>query len=178
LINLQKQPAPNKGLKKEDVSGSETVFEKMKNKTPWVFGNSLRKPKINFPDIKLPKLEMPIPGKSLAIILVFASLYLLQTGIIYLIYTEPPALGADSNGNAVFLYQSINDSFIIEGIVASILMFLCSFGFIFLYQASKHVYNKKIAIQYLVVGIILILIAFATLQAFIQYKLGEKLFNV
>ncbi|GAH44950.1 unnamed protein product, partial [marine sediment metagenome] len=75
-------------------------------------------------------------------------------------------------------YPNINESFIIEGIVASIFIFLCSIGFILLYQASKHVYNRDIAIRYLVLGIILILAAFGTLQAMITIKLGEKLFNV
>ena len=47
-----------------------------------------------------------------------------------------------------------------------------------LYQASKYVYNKAIAIRILVVGIILILAAFGALQAMITIKLGQTLFNV
>ena len=81
-------------------------------------------------------------------------------------------------GDPLFLYPDINDSFIIEGIVASIFIFLCSLGFIFLYLASQYVYNKNIAIRYLIVGILLILIAFTTLQAMITIKLGQTLFNV
>ncbi len=78
----------------------------------------------------------------------------------------------------MFLYPDINESFIIEGIVASIFIFLCSLGFIFLYQASQYVYNKNTAIRYLVVGILLVVIAFATLQAMITRKLGQTLFNI
>ena len=94
--------------RKEDVSGSETVFERMKSKTPWVFGNSLRKPKIRFPDMALPRMDMPLPGKSIAVISIFIILFLLQTGIVYLIYTEPPALGGNSAGEPIFLYPSIH----------------------------------------------------------------------
>ena len=87
--------------------------------------------------------------------------------------------GTDSNGQAVFLYTGgIHDAFIIESIVASIFIFLCSLGFVFLYQASKHVYNKKIATRILAIGIILIFLSFIALQAMIRIKLGEKLFNV
>jgi divalent metal cation (Fe/Co/Zn/Cd) transporter len=78
----------------------------------------------------------------------------------------------------MFLYPDINESFIIEGIVASIFIFMCSIGFILLYQASKFVYNKSVAVRYLAVGILLIFASFITLQAMITIKLGQKLFNV
>ena len=176
---MQKERSTKTKLVKEEVIGSETVFEKIKDKTPWVFGKTLRKPKLVFPDIKRPRMDMPLPGKSIAAIVVYIALFLLQTGIVYLIIREPPALGSNpSTGDPMFLYPDINESFIIEGIVASIFIFLCSLGFIFLYLASQYVYNKNIALRYLIVGILLILIAFITLQAMITVKLGEKLFNV
>ena len=163
---------------KEEISGSETVLEKVREKTPWIFGKSLRKPKV-FPKIQRNKMDIPLPGRSIAVIAVYVILFLLQTGVVYLIYRHPPALGADpSTGDPLFLYPDINESFIIEGIVASIFIFLCSTGFIMLYQASKYVYNKAIAIRILVVGIILILAAFGALQAMITIKLGQSLFNV
>ncbi|MFX1494351.1 MAG: hypothetical protein ACFFBZ_08740 [Promethearchaeota archaeon] len=163
---------------KEEISGSETIFEKIKSKTPWIFGNSLRKPKIAYPQIKLPRMDMPLPGKSLVVIGIYVILFLLQMGIVYIIYREPVAIGADQQGNAVLLYPDLNDAFIIESIVASIFIFLCSIGFLFLYQASKYVYNKKTAIKILVIGMIFIITAFIALQAIITIKLGEKLFNV
>ncbi|NHJ23011.1 MAG: hypothetical protein EAX89_00445 [Candidatus Lokiarchaeota archaeon] len=164
---------------KEEVSGSETIFEKIKDKTPWIFGKTLKKPKILFPRMNRGKMDIPLPGKSIAVIAVYVVLFLLQTGIVYLIYRDPPALGADpTTGDPLFLYPDINESFIIEGIVASIFIFLCSAGFIMLYQASKYVYNKAIAIRILVVGIVLILAAFGALQAMTSIKLGERLFNI
>jgi len=176
---MEKKQTSSVNNKKQDVSGSETVLERFKSKTPWVFGNKLKKPKINFPDMTLPRMDLPIPGRSIAVIGIYVILFLLQTGIVYLIYTQPPALGTDSNGQAVFLYTGgIHDAFIIESIVASIFIFLCSLGFVFLYQASKHVYNKKIATRILAIGIILIFLSFIALQAMIRIKLGEKLFNV
>jgi len=176
---MQKERSTKTKLVKEEVIGSETVFEKIKDKTPWVFGKTLRKPKLLFPDIKRPRMGMPLPGKSIAAIVVYIALFLLQTGIVYLIIRNPPALGSDPTTNEPrFLYPDINESFIIEGIVSSIFIFLCSLGFIFLYQASQYVYNKNIALRYLIVGILLILIAFTTLQAMITIKLGQTLFNV
>ena len=165
--------------KKEDISGSETIIEKISKKTPWFLGKVIRKPKVQFPGVNRRKVGMPIPGKSIAVIAVYIALFLLQTGIVYLIFREPPALGSDPNtGQPLLLYPDINESFIIEGVVASIFIFLCSAGFVLLYQASKYVYNKSIANRFLWIGIILILAAFATLQAMTTIKLGERLFNV
>lgn len=176
---MEKKQTTQTSNKKQDVSGSETILERFKSKTPWIFGNKLRKPKIKFPDMILPRLDLPIPGRSIAVIGIYAFLFLLQTGFVYLIYTEPPALGTNPNtGEPMFLIEGIHDAFIIESIVASIFIFLCSLGFVFLYQASKHVYNKKIAARMLAIGIILILLAFTALQAMIRIKLGERLFNV
>lgn len=175
---MQEERRNKSKLTKEEIIGSETVFEKIRGKTPWIFGKKLRKPKILFPRLKTSKMDIPLPGKSIAVIAVYIILFFLQTGIVYLIFREVPALGSNPDGSPMFLYPDINESFIIEGIVASIFIFLCSIGFILLYQASKYVYNKSIAIRYLVVGIILILAAFGTLQAMITIKLGETLFNV
>jgi hypothetical protein len=176
---MEKKQTSQSKNKKQDVSGSETVLERFKSKTPWVFGSKLKKPKINFPDMTLPRMDLPVPGRSIAVIGIYAFLFLLQTGFVYLLYVKPPALGTDSSGQALFLYTGgIHDAFIIESIVASIFIFLCSLGFVFLYQASKHVYNKKIATRILAIGIILIFLSFLALQAMINIKLGNKLFNV
>ena len=164
---------------KDEVLGSETVFEKIKIKTPWVFGKAFRKPKILVPNLKKPRIGIPLPGKSMAVIGVYIILFLLQTGIVYLVFREVPAMGSNpSDGSPMFLYPDINESFIIEGLVASIFIFMCSIGFVLLYQASKFVYNKSVAVRYLAVGILLILASIITLQAMITIKLGEKLFNV
>ena len=162
----------------DEIIGSETVFEKIRGKTPWVFGKKIRKPKVVYPEIKLPRMDMPLPARSLVIIVVYVALFLLQTGIVYILYREPLAIGANQSGDPIILYPDIQDAFIIESIVASIFIFLCSLGFVMLYQASKYVYNKKIAIRILVIGIILIVATFFALQAMITIKLGQSLFNV
>ncbi|MFX0022910.1 MAG: hypothetical protein ACFE9S_11345 [Candidatus Hermodarchaeota archaeon] len=158
--------------KKEEIIGSETVIEKIKTSTPWIFGNSLRKPKINFPKMKLPRFSLPMPSRSLTIIAVLVVLFLLQMGVVYLIVREPSPLGATREGDPVFIYQDIHDSYIIESIVASILILFCSTGFIMLYQASKYVYNKKMAVWILVIGLLVIIITFILLQYIIGIKAG------
>jgi len=161
-----------KPIKKAEISGSITAVEEIKEQMPWIFGRALRKPKINFPQVERRRFSMPVPSKSLGLILIFIVLFVLQTGVVYLAYRNPPALGADQAGNALFLYPGVHDSFIIEGIVASILIFIASLGYIFLYQASKYVYNRKMALRILVFGLILVMIGFVALQSMIYNKLN------
>ncbi|MFX1327428.1 MAG: hypothetical protein ACFE91_04705 [Promethearchaeota archaeon] len=158
-------------LNKEEVIGSETIIEKIRSRTPWLFGRSLRKPKINFPRLKFPRISFPMPSRSLSVIAILAVLIVLQTGVVYFIVRDPPALGATSEGEPVFIFVDLHESYIIEGIVASILIFFCSIGFILLYQASKYVYNKKMAIWILLIGIIMIITTFFLLQSILNVKL-------
>ncbi len=172
---MQKQPrkkVKEVEYKKEEVLGSETILEKFKNKTPWILGNALRKPKMNFPKFRLPRLSLPMPSRALGLIIVFVALFVLQTGIAYLLVREPPALGATQQGDPIFIFNSINEAFIIESIVASILILLSSVGFIFLYQASKYVYNRKMAATILTIGVLTIIITFIALQYIIAVKTG------
>jgi hypothetical protein len=159
--------------KKGDIRGSITFGEKLREKNIWFFKDKLRKPKINFPKITRRRMSMPVPSKSVGLIIIFIVLFILQTGVVYLVYKTPPALGANSAGDAMFLYPSIHDSFIIEGIVASILIFLSSMGYIMLYQASKYVYNRKMAIRILAFGVVLIFISYVMLQYMIAVKTGN-----
>jgi hypothetical protein len=161
-----------KETNKEEVIGSETVFEKLRSRTPWIFGETLRKPKINFPKLKLPSISLPMPSRSLSIIGILIILFVLQTGVVYLIVREPISLGATEDGDPVFIYADIHESYVIEGIVASILILFCSIGFIMLYQASKYVYNKKMAISILIIGAFMIFITFLLLQYMIGVKAG------
>ena len=171
------QPLVKKTPKKEDINGSETVLEKIKSKTPWIFGNSIRKPKIHFPKLKIPRVSLPMPARTLSIIVILTILFVLQTGVVYLMVREPPALGSDSSGDPIFIYDNVHESFILEGIVASILIIFSSMGFVFLYQASKYVYNKKMAVWILTIGVLLILTCFVSLQNILRVKMKLPIFE-
>jgi len=161
----------NKSKSKAEVSGSETILEKLRGNTPWIFGDTFRKPKINFPRFSSRRgLDLPSPSKNLGLILIYIVLFVLQTGVLYIIYRSPPAVGATQEGNPIFLYPSVNDQFIIEGIIASIVIFLSSIGYLFLYQASKYVYDRNTAIKILAIGFILILMSFVILQLMLGTK--------
>ncbi|MFW9829652.1 MAG: hypothetical protein ACFFEY_18915 [Candidatus Thorarchaeota archaeon] len=159
-------------INKEEIIGSETIIEKLRTRTPWIFGENLRKPKINFPKIKLPRVSLPMPSRTLSIIVIIIVLFVLQTGVVYLLIREPIALGATEQGDPVFIYADLHESYVMEGIVASILILFCSVGFIMLYQASKYVYNKKMALWILIIGVLMIIITFILLQYMVGIKAG------
>ncbi|MFW9867148.1 MAG: hypothetical protein ACFFEN_13715, partial [Candidatus Thorarchaeota archaeon] len=121
---MQKQPNTKEKFEKEDIIGSETVFEKIKRKTPWILGSVLRKPKINLPKLKTPRITLPMPSRSLSVIAIFIVLFVLQTGIAYLLVRQPPAIGATQQGDPLFILTDLNEAFIIESIVSSILILL------------------------------------------------------
>jgi len=173
--NLRKQTISKPRRTKNEVSGSETVLEKIKRRTPWIFGNKLRKPKIIFPKLKFPKMSLPIPTRLLGLGIIFFMLFILQTGVVYLIVREPPVLGMNSEGVPIFVIpENIHDAFIIESIVASILLIFCSFGFIILFYASKYVYDKRFADWMMVIGITIILISFGLLQFMLYIKIPKR----
>ncbi|MFX1274777.1 MAG: hypothetical protein ACFFBP_10905 [Promethearchaeota archaeon] len=178
---MQERRPTQKNTAKEDIIGSETIFETLKRKTPWFLGNNIRKPKIKFPRIKRRRLVNRLVGmstRSIVLLAIFIILFALQTGMVYLIYREVPAIGQGGGDTALFLYPSPQEAFINESIVASILMIFNSVGYLFLYQASKHLYNRKIAIRYILIGILIILGSFVALQAMIRLKMGEELFGI
>ena len=173
-MSSKRRQIKNRSKKVEDYSiGSETIGEKLKGKTPWVFGNALHKPKIKFPKIKTRRFSIPMPSKTLAIMAIYIVLFILQMGVVYLLYKDVPALGANQDGSALFLYPSVHDAFIVESIVASILLFLNSSGYILLYQASKHLYDRKIALRILIIGFLFIIVTFVLLQYMIGVKTGN-----
>lgn len=156
---------------KKEISGSDTIVDILKEKTPWIFGNKIRKPKINFPKLTSGhRINLPTPSKAIGLILIYIILFIIQTGFLYIIYRNPPAMGGDDKGNPLFFYPGVHDQYIMEGIVASIIIFLASTGYIFLYQASKYVYDRSMALKILSLGFILIIIAFITLQVMLSMK--------
>jgi len=160
------------GITSSSASGSLTIKEKLSKKTPWVFGVFLRKPKVRFPKIKKKKISinLPTPSKNLAFIGIYICVFILQIGTIYLYYHDRPSLGADINGNPIWLWPDIHDAFIIESIVASILLLLSSLGFLILYQSIKYNFDRSFTWRLLIIGAVLILISFICLQYMIYQK--------
>ena len=151
---------------------SETLQEKFGTKVPWVLGNSVRIPRIKFPEFRESSVSLPAPGRNILLIVVYAALFWLSAGGIYIYIQDPIAMGANSQGDPMWLYPSTHDAFIIESIVAALLIFLGGLGFVLMYNSTKHAFNYKYAIKVLIVSIALVAISFGLLQYMIDQKGG------
>jgi hypothetical protein len=147
---------------------SETVQEKIRGKIPWVVPG-IRLPKISFPDLTNKNLDLPTPSTNILLVAIYVFLFYLLMGGVYLGIPDSSgryqiALGANSNGDPIWLYPSVNDAFIIESFVAAAIIFIGAFGFIALYQSTKHVYNTSYAQKLIAMGVFLAAFSFLILQ--------------
>ena len=152
---------------------SERLQDKFGPKLPWILPKSIRIPRIEFPVYREGKMALPSPGKSLALIAIYIFLFYLIAGGVYIYIQEPIAMGADANGEALWLYPSLHDAFIIESIVAAAIIFLAGSGFILLFNTTKHAFNYPYAMKIMVLGIVLSLLSFGLLQYMIDQKGGS-----
>lgn len=149
---------------------SENFQDKVADKMPWVFkGFGIRMPKIKFPSLRDKNLDIPTPSRNILLGVIYVFLFWLLMGGVYLIIPDSNgrlqiALGADSSGNPVWLYPSINDAFVIESIVAGVIIFIGAIGFIIIYQSTKHMYNTSYAQKLIAAGVVMAVFSFTILQ--------------
>ena len=151
---------------------SEKLQTKFGEKIPWVMGERIRIPRVKFPEAREGGLSLPTPGKSLILVLIYVFLFYLVLGGIYIGIRETVTVGGDAQGNAVFLYPTTNEAFIIESLVAGFLIYIAGLGFLLLYNATKHSFNYEYAIKIYIIGGLLVIAGFSMLQYMIGVKTG------
>ena len=151
---------------------SEKLQTKFGEKLPWVMGKHIRIPRVKFPEAREGGLSLPTPGKSLILMLIYVFLFYLVLGGIYLGIRDTVTVGGDAQGNAVFLYPTTNEAFIIESLVAGFLIYIAGLGFLLLYNATKHSFNYGYAIKIYIIGGLLVIAGFSMLQYMIGVKSG------
>lgn len=131
----------------------------------------LRLPKLRLTSLGTSTISLPSPPRMLFLMITYVALFWLMAGGIYILVRDPIAMGAQG-GQPLYFYPSLNESFIIEGFIAAIMLFAGGAGGVILYQASLNAMNKSYAIKLLVVGLALSMASFFTLQYIINIKLG------
>jgi hypothetical protein len=104
--------------------------------------------------------------------LTYVFLFYLVLGGIYIAIRDPITVGGDAQGNAMFLYPSTHEAFIIESLVAGFLIYIAGIGFLLLYNTTKHSFNYSYAIKIYILGGFLVLLGFSMLQYMIGVKSG------
>jgi len=105
------------------------------------------------------------------IIVIAVGLFLFGGGLYDLILKPLPAVYY--NGNFLFLYPQLSEQFISDSVVAISVYSLGVVGLIAIYQSTKYVYKPRQAYMMLMVGVILLVIAYIFLEEAIRIKLGH-----
>jgi hypothetical protein len=75
-------------------------------------------------------------------------------------------------GTFLFLYPSLSDQFISDSIISMTVYALGIIGLLAIYQSTKSLYKPRQAYMMLIVGIVLVLLAYIFLEASIKMKLS------
>jgi len=98
------------------------------------------------------------------------AVFLFGGGLYDLIMKPLPAVYY--GGRFLFLYPSLSEQFIGDSIVAIIIYALGIIGLLAVYQSTKYVYKPRQAYMMLIIGIVLVLLAYIFLEASIHFKLS------
>jgi len=99
-----------------------------------------------------------------AVLVVAASLFLLGGGIYDLL--EKPLLAIVAAGGRIVTYYpySINEQFLVESILVMVTLAIGVVGFLLTYQSTKYAYRSRQAYRLLLVGCVLIVIAYIFIE--------------
>jgi uncharacterized membrane protein YidH (DUF202 family) len=146
------------------------------------FPKFIRKPRIRFNPPRI-NPTVPIPNRlfmfAFSLILVGFSI---AGGAYDLVSTNlgKIAVGYDTSTDPptpIFFYKSLNDQFMLEGLIAFALIMMGFIGFMFIHQSTKHFYRPKYSYMLFAVGIVLILFAVFSLQSIVVHNKGVNLYS-
>jgi len=135
---------------------------------PWLPG--LQRPNFTFYRIRI-SIPTRVPP-SFIFGLIYLSILYIYSGGVYDIVEKPYARGSDQKGNPVLLYTNQDRQFLIEGIVAGVIMFVGAFGLYFMNQATTDPHNPDRATSYQLMGLIMVAFAFLILQSMFNCKIN------
>jgi hypothetical protein len=75
-------------------------------------------------------------------------------------------------GRFLFLYPQLSEQFIGDSIVAMTVYALGIIGLLSVYQSTKYVYKPRQAYMMMIIGVVLLLLAYIFLEASIQIKIS------
>lgn len=109
---------------------------------------------------------------SVIYISIFASVFYVFAGGVYDLVEQPFARGADSEGNPVLIWPDQDRQFLIEGVVAALVMFLGAGGLYLMFQGTTDPHNPSRATYFQAMGFVLLIVAFITIQSMFNTKTG------
>ena len=140
-------------------------------KLPWIV------PGIRRPNFRFYKLTFTIPREvpgRLFFIFIFLAIFYVYIGGVYDLVEKPLTIGSDANQNPLLIYPGGTDrQFLLEGVVAGILMFIGFGGLYLLDSAAKDPHDTQRAINFIVIGAFITFLALVILNRMIAIKQGK-----
>ncbi len=143
-----------------------------KSSLPWVAIPGVKRPNFVFTKVSL-SIPTKIPS-NMVYFLVFLSIFYIYIGGVYDLVEDPLAFGGNANNEPLLIFPSQDRQFLIEGIVAGLIMMLGAGGLYLMSQATKDPHDTSRASTYQSIGVILIVIAFFVLQNMYKCKINPE----
>jgi hypothetical protein len=122
------------------------------------------------------KISTMRPSSVIISIVVIGGCILLLGGIVYDIVNTPyPAVyvssSSGSSGRFYFMYPSLSEQFGFDTVISGFLYALGFIGLLAIYQSSRHIYNPRQAYMTMIVGAMLVFVAYLFIEYFIYAKI-------
>jgi hypothetical protein len=125
---------------------------------------AIRKPRLVLRLPRIPQVRMP--SKWILFAISLGIYYFVISGSIYdLTYTPLPFT------EQYWLYPSLHQQFLFEGVIGAAFYFLGFLGFFFAYQSTRHIYRPRFANMMLAIGWFLILASFIGCSSLLYQKI-------
>jgi len=118
------------------------------------------------------KISTAKPSTFVISIIVIASAVFFFGGGLYTII-EKPLPSAYVSGRFYFLYPDLSYQFISDTVIAALLYVIGFIGILAIYQSTKYAYKPRQAYMMLVIGMLLLFLAYIFLEDSILIKLGR-----
>ncbi len=109
-------------------------------------------------------------GFTLALVAVAVTIFLLGGGLYSIIVKPYPAVYY--GGRFLFVYPQLSEQFVSDSMIAMILLSLGVIGLAFMYQSTKYALKPRQAYMMFIVGVFLLIIAYASIEAILHYWKG------
>jgi hypothetical protein len=112
-----------------------------------------------------------LSGFIVSVIVISIAVFIFGGGLYDLIVKPLPAVYY--NGQFLFLYPQLSEQFISDSIIAMSVYALGIIGMITVYQSTKYAYKPRQAYMLLMIGFVLVFLAYIFLEESIRIKLGR-----
>ena len=136
---------------------------------PW-WPRFIIRPKVR---LSRPRFRMPTrPPDTVIFGIMFIAILFILGGNVYTLVRTPPAIAGGSSGTPILVSPGLDSQLGMEGVVASVVIFVGVMGLGLIYYGSKYVFQPGYATRLMVLGIIMSGVSFLIFSYLWSIKTG------